>query len=53
MDCGVNILRLITDVKMYKKENEIKYKSAAIIFLDFSSAFDNVEWNELFRILKK
>lgn len=53
LDCGVNILRLLTSAKMYKKKFPNKFQSAAVVFLDFSSAFDNVDWRTLFSILKK
>ena len=38
---------------MYTKSNPKIGKSTAILFIDFSSAFDNVDQNILFKILKK
>jgi len=45
-------LRLFTDVKLLKRDEKLA-KNSAIIFIDFTSAFDNVDWDILFKGLKK
>ena len=47
------MLRLLSDIKLYKENNQKAFKSEAIIFIDYTSAFDNVDWKILFKILKK
>jgi hypothetical protein len=46
LDTQVNLLRLILDVKRFKGLNQRK-KKINILFIDFKSAFDMVNWKIL------
>ena len=47
MDYGMNIYRLLQEVKSYKKMNP-KKKKLNIFFADFSQAFDSVDHKKCF-----